>query len=528
MKKIISFILTVVMLTSAFTCYVSAGKDYIIPNPPVTVEISSPTVDGNITEDEGWSEPCYMNEDSLYYHYNNALQIWAEVRFALDSSGFYFSADILEGIAAYEPTYDSPSWTDSRCPIREELRNGYTPSGDKFYLHIDPLCKFYDGRHYGGVDYVPEYMVCIDEDEKIHIRGCGNVITEKVLANGDFTEGGWSFEAFIPWEVIVDDVYNVSEPTNLHEYGNYVITTDEIISNRSLIKVGLQYDDQYNTKDGKYATANYYYTPYAENQSGKPFNGGIIGGVDVLGIDITVSNTCRTNGEHDWTNWIRVQNPTSYKEGKEISLCNICGTTAYRIVDKLAVRFNYSDVRSGSWYYNGVLYCVKKGYMNGMSSTRFSPNTALTREQCVLILANIMELNTELYKNTDSGFTDVPTGKWYSGAVAWAVEKGYVSGVSKERFGTGMDIQRAAFARLLYYVAEDMGMDMTVRADLTVYIDHAQIPDWAYEQISWAVANNIITSTKDDALMVSPYAQLTRAQCATMLMKLGMILDEMK
>ncbi|MBR4881760.1 MAG: S-layer homology domain-containing protein, partial [Clostridia bacterium] len=370
------------------------------------------------------------------------------------------------------------------------------------------------------------YMVCIDRDENIHIMGNSKVITDKVIAKGSFTDGGWCFEAFIPWNIIIDDVYRTSEPSSDYspDYGNYVVTVDEIISNKAQIKVGMQYDDVYNGEDGKRKDGYSYFTPPPVGRDGIP-NNVIINGVDVLGIDLTVSNTCRTDGEHDFSEWIRVKAPTYYEKGKEIALCNICGTTTHREVDKLAVRFNYSDVRNGAWYYDGVLYCVQKGYMNGMSSTRFSPNTALTREQCVLILANIMGVNTDSYKDTETRFTDVPTGKWYSGAVAWATEKGYVSGITKELFGTGMNIQRAAFARLLYTAAYDMGMDMTARADLSVYADHKQIPNWAYEQISWAVANNIITSTKDDALMVSPYTTLTRAQCATMLWKLGKILD---
>ena len=521
MKRITALTLTLVMLCTVFTCFVNAGSDYIIPNPPITVEITSPRVDGNITGDEGWSSPAYMNEDTLNMLGTDRSSILGELRFAVDADGFYFSGDFNLGILSYDPSFDDrkDSAEVVMSGIKEDGRCDF--SGDSFQLTIDPLCALFElstDYYY----YLPKYTLSLCTDGKIYMYDRDGMYYESVkpiteagaLAEGKLTEDGWCFEAWIPWSMIVAEVGELSG-------GKLSLNTKDIAKHNSGIKVGGSYTDRYPDLD--YAV---YTTTPAVFKSGNPGYTASTVELDTLGIDITVSNTCRTNGEHDWSEWIRVKNPTYTEKGKEISLCNICGTTTYREVDKLAVRFNFSDVRYGSWYYDSVLYCVKKGYMNGMSSTRFSPNTALTREQCVLILANIMEVNTETYKNTETRFTDVPTGKWYSGAVAWATEKGYVNGITKDRFGTGMNIQRVAFARLLYSVAQDLGMDMTPRADMSGYVDRKSIPDWAYEQISWAVANNIITSTKDDALVASPYTQLTRAQCATMLWKLGLILDQ--
>ncbi len=526
MKKITALMLTLLMLCSVFSYYVSAAMDYIIPNPPITIEVASPSVDGNITENEGWSEPAYINEDTGFTHWqHNTFQVWAEARFALNKNGFYFSANILEGVAAYEPTYNSASWTDSRCPMKGEMKDDVVPDADRFILHIDPLCKFLDGRKYGGADYVPNYTICIDEDENIHVQGWRKVITDKVIAEGSFIEGGWRFEAFIPWDVIIDDVYKLSEKTLQQvSYGDYVITADEIISHQAPIKVGLQYDDRYNGKNGERASGFTYYTPPVTRQDGMPSNIGLINGVNVLGIDLTVSDACINDSKHRWSESIILRQPTYLEKGREMTLCNVCSEVRYSDIEMLSYEDTFNDIRNGAWYYDSVVHCLKTGYMNGMSSTVFSPNTALTREQCVLMLANVMGVNTENYKNIESGFTDVPTGRWYSGAVAWAVEKGYVKGISEERFGTGQKIQRAAFVRLLYMLAEDMGKDTAGRADLSVYLDGDKVPEWAEQELAWAVDCGIITSIKTDALVLSPYTELTRAQAAVMLTKF----DEIK
>ena len=82
-----------------------------------------------------------------------------------------------------------------------------------------------------------------------------------------------------------------------------------------------------------------------------------------------------------------------------------------------------------------------------------------------------------------------------------------------------------AFARLLYAAAERMGMPMEVRADLSGYVDLKKLPDWAYDEMSWAVASGIIVSTKDDVLMLSPRDDVKRAQCATMLWQMGLLYE---
>ena len=57
----------------------------------------------------------------------------------------------------------------------------------------------------------------------------------------------------------------------------------------------------------------------------------------------------------------------------------------------LPVHYNgFSDVKFGTWYTSGVLYCADKGYMSGTSGDKFSPNDTLTRAMFVPILAVVM------------------------------------------------------------------------------------------------------------------------------------------
>ncbi len=176
----------------------------------------------------------------------------------------------------------------------------------------------------------------------------------------------------------------------------------------------------------------------------------------------------------------------------------------------------FKDVTDGAWYADAVAYCASRGYINGVSATAFSPASNLTREQFVLILANIAGVNADSYKFADSGMKDVPIGKWYSGAIAWGVFEGYVKGVAVDRFGLRQNITREQLARLFHVYAGDIGMDVMGRADLIGFKDHGKVSDWAYEAVCWAVDQGIISGMTKDTL--APRGFATRAQTARMFM----------
>lgn len=197
--------------------------------------------------------------------------------------------------------------------------------------------------------------------------------------------------------------------------------------------------------------------------------------------------------------------------------------TEYQIEEEIPIRFlfPFTDVKEGAWYYEGINYCYQNSYISGTSKDTFSPNSNITREQFVMMLANIAGADLSLYAEAETGMSDVPTGRWYSAAVAWAVSEGYVSGVSEGVFGLGQNITREQLARLLYLYAEKQSADTDVRADLTVYTDEPEVSEWAYDNVSWAVAMGLISGMSADTLGARGTA--TRAQAARIFMMYDMI-----
>ena len=121
--------------------------------------------------------------------------------------------------------------------------------------------------------------------------------------------------------------------------------------------------------------------------------------------------------------------------------------------------------------------------------------------------------------SSDTGFTDVEDGAWYTEAVRWAAANEIVNGYGDGRFGPNDDLTREQLAAILCRYARSRGEDTSAGElkPLNGYSDAAEISDWAVRSFRWAVDAGIINGVGDGKL--SPAAKAVRAQVATMLMR---------
>ena len=174
----------------------------------------------------------------------------------------------------------------------------------------------------------------------------------------------------------------------------------------------------------------------------------------------------------------------------------------------------FSDVKKSDWFYSGVQYAYEHGMMDGTGNGKFSPNATTTRGMIVTILYRL-----EGSPSAGSApFSDVKSGKWYTKAVAWAASKKIVDGYTNGTFRPNDPITREQLAAILYRYAKYKGRDVSARSVLWWYDDSYSISSYAEDSMSWANAHSLITGTTDTTL--SPKGRATRAQAATILMRL--------
>ena len=158
--------------------------------------------------------------------------------------------------------------------------------------------------------------------------------------------------------------------------------------------------------------------------------------------------------------------------------------------------FPFTDVSVNAWYYEAVKYVYENGIMNGMDRYSFQPNGTLTRAMIWTMLARFDGVDTENGAN------------WYAKAQEWAT----ATGVSDGENPTG-EVTREQLITMLWRYAGSP----TYTADLSGYVDTADISSWAQQAMCWAVATGVIEGDENSAL--TPKADTTRAQAAAMLMR---------
>ena len=91
-----------------------------------------------------------------------------------------------------------------------------------------------------------------------------------------------------------------------------------------------------------------------------------------------------------------------------------------------------------------------------------------------------------------TAFTDVAADEYYANAVAWAAQNGIVSGIDATTFAPNNAITREQMAAILYRYAQFKGYDVSVKADLSVYTDAAQVSTYATDAMAWANGAQLI------------------------------------
>lgn len=112
---------------------------------------------------------------------------------------------------------------------------------------------------------------------------------------------------------------------------------------------------------------------------------------------------------------------------------------------KAAVSF--ADVKPGDIFYEAVQWAVERGITKGTSSTSFSPYAPCTRGQIVTFLyrsAGSPKVSGAC------NFSDVSSGSFCHDAVIWASSEGITKGTSAERFSPNEGCTRAQVVTFLY------------------------------------------------------------------------------
>ncbi len=171
----------------------------------------------------------------------------------------------------------------------------------------------------------------------------------------------------------------------------------------------------------------------------------------------------------------------------------------------------FKDLDKNAWYYNGVVYAIENGLMNGVALDAFAPDGTLTRAMLVTVLYRQAGSPT-VGKDAEIPFTDVARGLWYTDAIVWANREGIALGNSATTFAPDDPVTREQMVTFLWRFAgkKDSGQTLAAFADANTVAEYAELP------MKWAVENGIINGDNGKLL---PQDTATRAQIANIFMR---------
>lgn len=183
-------------------------------------------------------------------------------------------------------------------------------------------------------------------------------------------------------------------------------------------------------------------------------------------------------------------------------VCSVCG---------YEVPFPFVDVSKTDWFYNDVKYVWQHDIMNGVSDTKFAPETSMTRAMFVTVLYRL-EGSPDVTGMATPPFTDIGAKNfdWAYNAIVWAYNTGVTKGTSATTFAPGVAISRQEIVTMLYRYAGSPAVSGS-----PIFGDSSVISSWARDAVQWAKSLGIVNGYPNGNF--GPVNATTRGQMAAMI-----------
>ena len=149
---------------------------------------------------------------------------------------------------------------------------------------------------------------------------------------------------------------------------------------------------------------------------------------------------------------------------------------------------DFKDFDKSAWYAEAINAAVDNDLLYGKSATVIDPNGAMTRAE----MAAIINRSFGCYVKADiSKYTDVPKSKWYFDDVAMSVQMGTYNGRSSSTMAPDSPISRQE-AMTVVARALELDYDSYSKTDLSAFSDRSEISNWALPYVRAMVGADYI------------------------------------
>lgn len=207
-----------------------------------------------------------------------------------------------------------------------------------------------------------------------------------------------------------------------------------------------------------------------------------------------------------------------------LALCIVFSLVPTALAEKAD---DFTDVSRSDWYYQFVDYVTSKGYFNGVADKTFAPADNMTRAMFVTVLFRFHGAKGD---SSQSAFTDVAPGEWYTAAINWAAANKIVDGVGNGKFAPNDPITRAQMCTMieryldLYRKAWKVTLPET--GSVSVMVDESAIPAYALAAVKQCQRHGLVNGFEDGTFR--PNDLSTRAQVAAVIYRMSYLVQNAK
>ncbi|BCL38845.1 fasciclin domain-containing protein [Nostoc sp. MS1] len=176
---------------------------------------------------------------------------------------------------------------------------------------------------------------------------------------------------------------------------------------------------------------------------------------------------------------------------------------------------SFSDVSSDYWAQPFIQALAQRNIIAGFPDGSFRPNQAVTRAEFAALIQKAFN-QQPVRQLSSSGFSDVPSNYWASGAIRTAYEAGFLSGYPGNVFRPNQQIPRV---QALVSLSSGLNLSTTDTASGVLsnyYADASAVPSYATNAVAAATQNNIVVNYPN-IRQLNPETPLTRAEAAAFL-----------
>ncbi|WP_173112324.1 polysaccharide lyase family 8 super-sandwich domain-containing protein [Paenibacillus qinlingensis] len=192
-------------------------------------------------------------------------------------------------------------------------------------------------------------------------------------------------------------------------------------------------------------------------------------------------------------------------------------TTHFSIYAVAYVFKNFDDLGRYDWAKDAIEVMAAKGIINGTSEKSFEPAANITRADFLLLLVKSLGLTA----NTDVNFEDVNKASYYYEAVAIAKKLGITQGSGANQFSPNTAISRQDMmviaARAMRTAKKLNTNTVGTSVDLNVFTDKSDVSAYAIEDLAAMSKEGII---QGNGSLLNPLGHATRAEAALIIYRI--------